>query len=114
MRASSLALRSYASGSRQVERGSSSFESTPDAATGTLKPNVASSRYSTESSPPDSAECSSARVAAIGIRCPSPNGPPVHPVLTSQTVEPCAASFSPSSREYTVGGCGRKGAPKQV
>ena len=30
------------------------------------------------------------------MRLPSPNGPPVQPVLTSQTAEPCSSSFSPS------------------
>ena len=38
-----------------------------------------------------------ARVAPMGIRSPSPYGPPVQPVLTSQTVEPWRSSRSPSS-----------------
>ena len=42
--ASSRALPSYASGSRQVERGSSSAGSTPGTATGTSKPNTSSMR----------------------------------------------------------------------
>ena len=36
---------------------------------------------------------SSARVALIGMRCPSPNGPPVQPVLTSQTLAPCSVEL---------------------
>ena len=43
------------------------------------------------------------RVAWIGIRCPSPNGPPVQPVLTSHTAAPWRSSFSPSIRAYTAG-----------
>ena len=88
--------------------------STPGTATGTRNPNSSSVRSSTSSSSPSSAARSIARVAAIGIRLPCPNGPPVQPVFTSQTAEPCASSFSPSMRAYTAGGCGRKGWPKQV
>ena len=36
--------------------------------------------------PPRARRGAAPRVAAIGIRWPSPNGPPVQPVLTSQTV----------------------------
>ena len=35
-------------------------------------------------------------------------------MLTSQTVAPCVASFSPSILAYTPGCLGRKGAPKQA
>ena len=37
------------------------------------------------------------RVSARRIRLPTPCGPPVQPVLTSQTLEPWRRSFSPSS-----------------
>ncbi len=53
-------------------------------------------------------------MAVIGMRWPTPNGPPVQPVFTSQTLAPCWSSFSPSIRAYTRGGCGRNGAPKHV
>ena len=89
--------------------------SRPGTETGTSKPKTGSIRYSTLRSPSSSAARSSARVAAIGIRWPSPNGPPVQPVFTSQTVTwGCACSFSPSICAYTAGFWGRNGAPKQV
>ena len=53
-------------------------------------------------------------MASIGIRWPSPNGPPVQPVLTSHTAEPCSSSFSAEHPRVDRGGCGRNGAPKQV
>ena len=55
-----------------------------------------------------------ARVCAIAMRLPTPYGPPVQPVLTSQTLALCFAIFSPSRRAYTFGCSGRNGAPKQV
>src|SRR5205823_10815211 len=70
--ASSRALRSYACGSRQVERGSSNADSTPWTSMGTSKPNSSSARNCVSATPPDSAACRSARVAVIGIRSPSP------------------------------------------
>ena len=48
------------------------------------------------------------------MRTPSPNGPPVHPVFTSQTADRCSSSLRPSISAYTAGGCGRNGAPKHV
>ena len=42
---------------------------------------------------PTSAAASIARVAWIGMRLPSPNGPPVQPVFTSQTFAACAVEL---------------------
>ena len=53
-------------------------------------------------------------MCASFIRLPTPYRPPVQPVLTSQTLEPWRWILSPRSSAYTVGGCGRKGAPKQA
>src|SRR6478736_4085527 len=112
--ASSAAFSSYALGSAHVPRGSRSALSTPGTEIGTSKPKTGSVRYSTPSSAPERAACRRPRVAVIGMRWPTPNGPPVQPVFTSQTLAPCLSSFSPSSRAYTAGGCGRNGAPKHV
>jgi hypothetical protein len=48
------------------------------------------------------------------MREPTPWGPPVQPVFTSQTRTPCRAIRSPSIRAYTPGWSGRNGAPKQA
>ena len=55
-----------------------------------------------------------ARVYLSFMRSPMPYGPPVQPVFTSHTREPCFVSFSPRSREYVSGGSGRNGAPKHT
>ena len=66
------------------------------------------------SSFPASAARTIARVMPRRMRCPTPYGPPLHPVLTSQHCTPCCAIFAPSSEAYTLGASGRNGAPKQV
>jgi hypothetical protein len=48
------------------------------------------------------------------MRCPVPYAPPLHPVLTSHTFDPCSRSFSPSMRAYLVGCHTRNTAPKQA
>src|SRR6266850_7006958 len=55
-----------------------------------------------------------ARLWPIFIRRPTPNGPPVQPVFTSQTRAWCCAILSPSIVAYRLGGSGRNGEPKQV
>src|SRR6516225_8045474 len=40
--------------------------------------------------------------------------PPVHPLLTSQQSTLCLEMYSRKTAPYSVGGRGRKGAPKQV
>ena len=82
------AFGSYASGSRHVERGSSSFASTPGTSRRHLEAEdlvgpVLDAVERRRRAPRAAARAS----RAIGIRSPSPNGPPVQPVLTSQTVD---------------------------
>ena len=62
--------------------------STPGTLTGTSKPKFGSLRNSTLLRLPSSAALSSARVALIGMRLPTPYLPPVQPVLTSQQSTP--------------------------
>ena len=50
----------------------------------------------------------------MSIRSPVPYGPPVQPVLTSQTRASCRASRSVSIRAYSPGWRGMNGAPKQA
>jgi hypothetical protein len=50
----------------------------------------------------------------MSIRLPTPKGPPLHPVFTRKTAEPCCEIFSPSICAYTLGLSGKKGAPKHV
>ena len=45
---------------------------------------------------------------------PTPNGPPVQPVLTKKTLEPNPSIRSIKSSAYTLAGLGKNGAPKQV
>src|SRR4051812_8771597 len=47
------------------------------------------------------------------MRAPTPAGPPLQPVLTSQTFAPCSAIFEASSAAYLVGCQTRNGPPKQ-
>ena len=55
-----------------------------------------------------------ARVWAMFIRSPTPTGPPVQPVLTSQTGTSSRSSRSTSIAAYSRGWRGRNGAPKQA
>jgi len=52
---------------------------------GTSKPKIGSRRVGTSSSAPLSAARTIWRVHVMFIRSPTPYGPPVQPVLTSQT-----------------------------
>ena len=45
-------------------------------------------------------------MAVIGMRCPTPYGPPVQPVFTSHTLAPCRSSFSPSVPRRPPGAAG--------
>ncbi len=54
------------------------------------------------------------RVWAMFIRSPVPYGPPVQPVLTSQTGTSQRSSRSTSIAAYSPGWRGMNGAPKQV
>ena len=51
-------------------------------------------------------------VTLIGIRCPTPYGPPVHPVLSSQTFALYFLIRSASISAYSLGRRGRNGPPK--
>src|SRR5512140_3376108 len=97
IRASFRAVRSYAAGSSHVDLGSRTSGGTPGQLVGTRSPKIGSTFIPTPSSFPESAARSIALVWPISIRCPVPYGPPVHPVLTSQTFTLCAAIFSPRS-----------------
>ena len=82
------------SGSRQVERGSSSCASTPGDRHRHPEPEervgAVARRRRARRRAPRAASRASPRSAS---GCPSPNGPPVHPVLTSQTVAPCSVEL---------------------
>jgi hypothetical protein len=54
-----------------------------------------------------------ARVCASLIRLPTPNPPPIQPVFTSHTREPCFFIFAASSSAYLLGCQTRNGPPKQ-
>src|SRR6266404_941884 len=86
----------------------------PGTCSGTSTPNTGSGVVGMRSSLPASAARTMARVWPSRIRWPTPWGPPVHPVFTSQHWTPWAAIFSPSSDAYVLGLSGRNGAPKQV
>src|SRR5262249_61070081 len=94
--ARSLAFASYAAVSFHVFRGFSTSLGTPGHAKGTLTPNTACGSVVTSSSCPLSAAVSIARVCGSFIRLPTPYGPPLQPVLTSQTRDLCCAIFLPS------------------
>src|SRR3954451_6197020 len=47
------------------------------------------------------------------MRAPVPAAPPLQPVLTSQTLAPCALIFAASNSAYLLGCQTRKGPPKQ-
>ena len=55
-----------------------------------------------------------ARVYCNFMRVPTPYGPPVHPVLTSQTLTPASFIFLLNISAYLVGCNGINGAPKQA
>ena len=55
-----------------------------------------------------------ARVWAIGMRVPTPYGPPVQPVFTSQTRDVVPRDPLAEELRVDVGCSGRNGAPKQV
>ena len=65
-------------------------------------------------SEPSSTAANRVRVTLIGMRRPTPNLPPVQPVLTSQQSTPWAAISSRSRLPYSDGWRGRNGAAKQV
>jgi hypothetical protein len=48
------------------------------------------------------------------MRLPTPNGPPVQPVLTSQQAAPCSSIFFRSRSAYTYGWWTMNGPPKQA
>lgn len=54
-----------------------------------------------------------ARVTGKEIRAPTPYGPPVQAVFTSQTSTWCWVILSPKSLAYVLGGSAINGAPKQ-
>src|SRR5215475_7820971 len=96
----------------QVRRGSSTSAGTPGHAVGTATLNKASGRVGISDSPPARAARTIARVLAMEIRCPTPYGPPLQPVFTSQTATSWVAILSPRSLAYTLGGKDMNGAPK--
>lgn len=55
-----------------------------------------------------------ALVVGKSILFPSPNLPPVQPVLINQTLVPCYLTFLANSSAYTVGCKGKKAYPKQA
>ena len=114
IRASLCAWASYAALSCQVARGSRTSDGTPgtDAGTSTLK--IGSVRVGTPSSRPLRAARTIRRVWSMFIRSPVPYGPPVQPVLTSQTGTSHLASRSISMAAYSPGWRGMNGAPKQA
>src|SRR3989449_3516806 len=91
-----FAWTSYAAGSFHVARGSSSSSGTPGTCFGTANPKTGSCRVGTVSSSPANAARIIARVLFRSIRCPTPYGPPVQPVFTSQQWTVCRAIRSPS------------------
>ena len=95
--------RSYASVSAHVARGSRKRAGTSGHSSGTSKPKVGSVLVGTDPSRPSRAARTIDRVWAMFIRSPLPYGPPVQPVLTSQTWASCAASRSVSIRAYSPG-----------
>ena len=101
-------------GSLHVPRGSSSSSGIPGTCSGTSSPNTGSGAVGVRSSVPASAARTIARVRPRRIRSPTPYGPPLQPVFTSQHCTPCCAIFSPRSAAYTLGLSGRNGAPKQA
>src|SRR2546422_3934429 len=94
--ASFAAWASYAAGSRHVPRGNSKSSGTPGTCSGTSSPNTDSAAVGMRSSLPASAVRTMARVSPRRTRCPTPDGPPVHPVFTSQHCTPWRPIFSPS------------------
>src|SRR5215213_3487162 len=113
-RASRAAVASYSPASGQVSRGRKSALGIPGADRGTAKPNTGSTSIATSSREPSRMAATAARVRPIGIRFPVPYGPPVQPVLTSQTCDPCRSNRSPNRLAYRIGGSGRNGAPKHA
>ena len=63
---------------------------------GMAKPTTGSMSIGTSSSEPSRIAATAARVRPIGIRSPVPYGPPVQPVLTSQTSDPYRSNRSPN------------------
>src|ERR1035438_9002735 len=76
----------YASRFGQVAAGSRICAGTPSHSVGTWNPNTGSWRKFAPCNLPDRAACRSVRVCRMLIRLPTPNGPPVQPVFTSQQV----------------------------
>src|SRR5688500_3479271 len=83
--ASFFACSSYLPASGQVLRGSSTLSGTPGQVVGTSRLKIGCCLYATLSSCPVSAAVIIPRVCAIFMRLPTPYGPPVQPVFTSQT-----------------------------
>ena len=73
--------------------GSSTLAGTPSQLVGTSKPKIGSLENFAFCSSPVRAALRSARVCPMLILFPIPNGPPIHPVLTSQHVTPCFNIF---------------------
>ncbi len=78
----------YSSRLGQVLAGSSISEGTPSQDFGTSNPNTGSLCYSTSRSEPLRAAFSNRRVYWMLMRFPTPKGPPVQPVFTSQQCAP--------------------------
>jgi hypothetical protein len=111
---SSRALRSYMDLSAHVLRGFSTSAGTPGHSIGMSSPNTESFAYFTLSSLPSSAAFTIAREYEILMRDPTPNPPPLQPVLTSQQCASYWRIFFARRSAYIVGGSTRKGAPKHV
>ena len=81
---------------------------------GTSKPKTGSTRIATPTACPSSAARTIDRVWAMFIRSPVPYGPPVQPVLTSQTGTSSRSRRSISMCAYSPGWRGMNGAPKHA
>src|SRR5262252_4335326 len=97
-----------------MPRASSSSDGTPGQPAGTRTRNTGCGVNCTPSKAPEMAAFSIARVYFSFIRSPTPNGPPTHPVFTSQQGVFRDRSFSPSMDAYTFGCRGKNGEAKQV
>src|ERR1019366_7966376 len=86
--ARSSAARSYAALSAHIPRASRNVAGTPGHDFGTLTPNTGCRSTAISFNQPLSAAFSMARVYPSFMRSPPPNGPPAHPVFTSQHCAP--------------------------
>ena len=98
----------------QVLIGFKSFVSTPSIDKGTLRFNPGTNSVSMSSSSPSWMALTILLVVGILNLEPIPYGPPVHPVLTKNTLEPKDTILLIKRSAYSLAGLGKKGAPKQV